>query len=45
MLSNDLMGPFQSISFLCESLLDQKEMGRKERCQNYNLIRDASKFA
>ena len=45
MLSNDLMGPFQSISFMCETLLEQKEMGWKERRQNFKLIRNASKFA
>ena len=44
-LSNDLIGLFQSISFMCQTLLQQKEISWKERCQNYNLIQKASKFA
>ena len=45
MLSNDLMGPFQSIGFMCETLLEQKEISRKKQFKHYNLIRNATKFA
>ena len=45
MLSNDLMGPFQSISLMCEKLLSQKKMDRKQQCLNYKLIQSASKYA
>jgi hypothetical protein len=39
------MGPYESISYMCDTLLEKKDMGRKERFKNYNLIRNASIFA